>query len=118
MKAKKIIKPLIPSLLPRKRYIAFEILSEKQITDFKAINQAILASFNRFAGDYGAAQAQPIIVKNKWDPAVQKGIICINHKWTDHMKASLALVKEIKNKKVTIRSLIVSGMINKACKAM
>ncbi|MBW3012814.1 hypothetical protein KY325_03390 [Candidatus Woesearchaeota archaeon] len=118
MKAKNLIKPLIPSLLPRKRYIAFEILSENQIGDFKAVNEAILASFIRLAGEHGAAQADPVLVKNKWDPSKQKGVICINHKWIDHMKASLALMKEIRSKNVIVRSLTVSGMINKACKAM
>jgi len=118
MKTKKTIKPLIPSLIPRKRHIAFEITSKSKIGDFKVINAAILTNFKDLVGDYGTAQAAPIVVKNKWNSATQKGIITINHKWVDHMKTSLALIKKIKNNNVMVRTLIVSGMINKANKAM
>ena len=45
---------------------------------------------------------------------MQKGIIKVNHKHVDELKSALTLIEKINNKKVIVKSLGVSGILNKA----
>lgn len=114
MPVKKKLKPLLPSLKEKTRYIGFEISSNSNFKGFQPINDAIMQECLLLMGELDLARAGPIVVKNKWKPSENKGIIKVNRKYVDHVKASLALIKQIKGKDVVVRSLRVSGMINKA----
>ena len=48
--------------------------------------------------------------------ANNRGIIKTNVKEVDKVRAALSLVKSIENKKVLIRTITVSGILNKAIK--
>ncbi len=103
------LKPLMPSLREKKRYIAFEVKTEGKIT-FSETKNAIEDKMKEFVGTLGMASAGPIFLKDWKD---NRGIVRVNTKYVDHTKASLALIKEVNGKKVKIQSLNVSGIIDK-----
>ncbi|MBN2111768.1 ribonuclease P protein component 2 [Candidatus Woesearchaeota archaeon] len=110
------IKPVLPTLREKKRYLAFEIVSKSKIKDFSQVSGAFWGSLLSFAGELGAAKAGMIVMQDKFNSTTQKGVIRINHKYVDYLRASLALVKQIEGNDVIVRSLTVSGMLNKAAK--
>ena len=108
------LKPILPSLREKKRYLVFEIISKEKIRDFNIVSNAIHHHILQFLGQFGAAKAGIIVLGNKWNPEIQRGIIKIGHKHIDEVKASLALAGSIDNKEVIFRSLGVSGILRKA----
>ena len=100
------IKPLLPVLKEKKRYILFEIDSSNKMAN---IDKEIQMQLRSFIGDMGLARAGLKFVKNKDN----KGIIQVNHKSVDEIKTGLALIKDIDAAPVRIRTLKVSGIINK-----
>ena len=109
-KIKKQLKSLLPTLKQRKRYLAFEIISKQPITDYKSVSTEILAKTQEFLGILGMARAGIQIIKYK----NHRGLIKVNHKHVDELKASLTFIEKIKNQKVIVRSIGVSGIIKKA----
>lgn len=116
MIVKKKIKPLMPSLRERKRYLAFEIISERPIKDFKAVEAAIQAKSLEFIGELGCAEAGIMILNDKYNPQNQRGVIRVNNKNLNRLRATLALIEQIDNTNVIVKSVGASGMLNKADK--
>lgn len=106
------MKPLLPSLKERKRYLAFEVISNKQISTFKIVSRSVWDGVLNYIGTKGSARAGAWLLHDKWKK--NKGIIRVNNKYVDDLKASLTLIKKIDNQDVIVRSLGVSGMLNKA----
>jgi ribonuclease P/MRP protein subunit POP5 len=104
----------LPSLRQRKRYLAFEIISKGKIDDFKAVSEQIWHNSLQFMGELEAAKAGIWLLGDKFSPETQKGLIRVGHKHVHQLKASLALIKKINNKKVIVRSLGLSGILKKA----
>ena len=111
--AKAKIKPLLPSLRERKRYLAYEVISRSRFYDAVHVNKAILDAANEFLGQHGMAKAG-ILPIDKWDENMQRGIMRVNNKHVDNLKASLIFVKNIDGKDVIIRSVGASGILKKA----
>jgi len=107
------LKPLLPSLREKKRYLAFKIEANKELT-LTEVRMAIERSLKEFTGDLGVAKAGMIFLKDWKD---NTGIVRVNTKSVDTVKASLALIKQIDNQKVVVKSLGVSGVINKIRKS-
>ncbi|MDP3640596.1 MAG: Rpp14/Pop5 family protein [Nanoarchaeota archaeon] len=103
--------PLLPTLKPKKRYIVFEILAEKEFS-FPEVKTAIEEALLRFLGEWGTAKASPLFVKEKYKN--NKFILKVSHLAVDEVKAAIILIKSIKNVPVIIRSITVSGTIKKA----
>ncbi|MBN2251190.1 MAG: ribonuclease P protein component 2 [Candidatus Altiarchaeota archaeon] len=106
---------LKPTLREKNRYIAFEIVSEEKHPR-EVIVKALWNAVLRFLGESGAGKTSLWIMD--WDEEVQKGIIKVNHRETDNVKAALTLMKEIRksdgNKNACIyRTLTVSGTLKK-----
>ncbi len=104
------IKPILPSLREKKRYIVYEILSDQKMS-FNNIKSSINKAVLGFLGELGYAKSGLIIMdmfKNN------KGVLRTNHKEVDNIKASLALIDKINNEKVIIKSNLVTGVLNKA----
>ena len=111
---KKKIKPLLPTLRERKRYLAFEIVSETPIGDLTAVSKAIRAKAVEYLGELGCAEAGIMFLSDKYDQEQQRGLIRVNNKSLDKLKATLALVDQIDSQNVIIKSRGVSGILKKA----
>ena len=107
------IKPLMPSLREKKRYLAFKAICPKSIK-FSHINNAVGSSFKNLYGITGEAEAGVILIKSRYDENSNTGIIRVNHNYLDKLRLSLAMIKEIDNTNVIIKSVSASGMIKKA----
>ncbi|MBI1935080.1 ribonuclease P protein component 2 [Candidatus Woesearchaeota archaeon] len=107
------LKPILPSLREKKRYIAFEVISKKRIQDALAVSNAIWQASLEFLGQVGTAKAGLMVLNNKWNPETQRGIIKVSNKHLDAVKASFIFASRIQGQEAIIRSLGVSGMLNK-----
>jgi len=88
----------------------FEVISDTKVTKmdtYKTIEKAT----KELVGDIGLAQIG-FLPLNHWKD--NKGMIRINSKGVDTLKASLAIVNNINKHKAIIRSIKVSGLLNKA----
>jgi len=112
--AKNKLKPLLPSLREKKRYLAFEVLSRAKIKDFDAVSDAILNNSEDFLGQLGMSRAGLMILRDKWNADTQKGLIRVNNKNVDNLKAALTMVDKVDDEDAIVRSLGVSGILNKA----
>ncbi len=108
------IKPILPSLREKKRYLVFEIISNQKIDNLNKIADSILEQCNKYLGEMGMAKAGLLILKDKYNKEKQRGIIKVNNKMLNNLKAALCFVKEIDNKKVIVKSVGVSGILKKA----
>ncbi len=107
-------KQLLPSLREKKRYIVYEVLSNKSFS-FSEISKAITAAIKNFIGELGCAKAG-IILLNKYKN--NKGILRVNHKSVDEVRSALTLIKEINNQKTVVKTIRTSGILNKALSYM
>ena len=98
----------------KKRYMVFEIISEGQIKEFKSVADAIWDSSLQLIGELGTGEAGVWLMNDMWMPETQKGIIKVNNKYVDKLRVSMALVNEIEQQKVIVRSVGVSGTLKKA----
>jgi len=103
------IKPVLPSLREKKRYIAYEIKAEKQLT-FKEVKPELEKKMLQFLGELGYGKAG-VMITDLWEE--NRGIIRTNVKSVDHVKTALALVEKIGTQNVMIKTIGVSGILNK-----
>lgn len=108
------LKPVLPSLREKKRYIVFEVISRERIDDINRVSGAIMRCSLQFLGQLGAAKAGIMVLNNKWNPALQRGVIKVSHKHVDAVKAALAFANRIDSADVIFRSIGVSGILRKA----
>ena len=108
------IRPMLPSLREKKRYLAFEVISNQKVENFKEVSEAITGSASMFLGQLGMAKAGMIILKDKWNKSIQRGIMRVDHKHIDNLKASLTFIEKIGDKEAIVKSVGVSGILKKA----
>jgi ribonuclease P/MRP protein subunit POP5 len=111
--AKSRIKPLLPSLREKKRYLAFEVISRHKFNDAVHVSNAILDAANAFLGSMGMAKAGILPINDKWNEGMQRGIMRVNNKHLDELKASLVFVKNIEGNSVVVKSVGASGILRK-----
>ncbi|MBN1386139.1 hypothetical protein JW968_04150 [Candidatus Woesearchaeota archaeon] len=92
----------------------FEIISKEKIKDFRQIKEDFYTSFTFFLGILGLGKAGIWILPDKYDPKSQKGIIKVNHKYSDELKSCLCFITKIGSQEVIVRSIGLSGILNKA----
>ncbi len=88
------IKPILPSLREKPRYIVYK-------TSNKETNRDIYSSIKQFLGELGMARAGVQVMDNN--------IVRTNSKYMDEVKSALLLIKGL-------NILRVSGLLNKAKK--
>jgi ribonuclease P/MRP protein subunit POP5 len=110
----KKIKPVLPSLREKKRYLIFEIVSKKQIESFSEVSEIIWKSTKSFLGEIETAKSAIWVLAEKWNQKKQRGMIKVNNKYVDKLKTSMALVENYKKQKIILKSIGVSGIIKKA----
>ena len=106
-------KPLLPSLREKKRYLAYEVISSKKYNDAIEINKAILDAAKEFLGNLGLAKAGIIALNDQFNQTSQRGILRVNNKHLDNLKASFIFVNKINDNNVILRSVGASGILKK-----
>ena len=105
---------ILPTLREKTRYLAFEIISDHEIKDFKAVSNEIANKSLLFLGQLGLSKAGIRILPEKWNLDLKRGIIKVNNIYVNELKSSLTLIEKINNKDVVVKSIGVSGILNKA----
>jgi len=96
--------------LNRKRYIVFEITSNKEFSSDMA-ERAILDSSLKFLGELGTSEAGIKFLHEFWHE--NKGVLSANANHIPKVKLVLALIKKISGHDVMIRSKKVFGTLKK-----
>ncbi|MBS3175040.1 hypothetical protein J4440_04125 [Candidatus Woesearchaeota archaeon] len=102
-------KPLLPSLKEKKRYIVFEIFNGENLS-FSNVKDSIIQSYKSLFGEIGLAHSGIDFIEYK----NQKGILKVGTKNINNIKASFCFIRKINKQDVTVRSLGISGILNKA----
>ena len=108
-----IPKTLPPTLRGKKRYIVFEIISEKKL-EFSEILNAFWHSILNFMGEMGTSRTNIWFVKDMWEEKNQRGLIRCNHKQVEYVRVALALIDRIGDVQVIPFTLGVSGTMKAA----
>ena len=106
-------KPLLPSLREKKRYLVYEVISDNDF-DALAVNGKIVDNFEEIFGAKGAADAGLIFPKDSFNKMSMKGFVRVSNTSLDELRASFVFILDIMGKKAIVRSVIASGMINRA----
>ena len=106
-------KLLPPSLRPNKRYIAFEIISERAV-EYNEFVTAVWTSMFSFLGDIGAADAKVWFVHNLYDDKSQKGLLKCTHDSVEKIRVVLSLIRIVGETKSIVKILGVTGTIKSA----
>lgn len=104
---------LPPTLRDKKRYLAFEVISEGKI-EFGDMVNAFWHSLLNLIGEVGAARAKIWFVSDSWDENRQRGLIRCDNKYVEYVRVSLALIERIGDKRVVVNTLGVSGTMKAA----
>jgi ribonuclease P/MRP protein subunit POP5 len=107
------LKPVMPSLREKKRYVAFEILSNAKL-DVHAVAKAVWSAVLQFTGELGASKMGLIVLTDLYNRTKQKGIVRVAHTGLDAVRASFTFITTIDGHPVTVRSIAASGSITKA----
>jgi|SRR3989344_3870993 len=107
----KTLKTLLPSLKERKRYLVFEVISKSKDFSLEDIKKSILDAEIFFLGLSGLSRAGLIFLED-WKN--QRGIMRVSHKEVDAVKAGFCFVRKINKEEVVLRSIGVSGILQKA----
>ena len=103
------VNTLNPSMRENKRYLAYEIISKSKL---KCSDKELINKINSLLGVFQSSDAG--IIRVKYDAKIQKGVLRVNRKFVDHIRSCFVMIKELCSEKVLIRTLTVSGMVNKA----
>lgn len=103
------MKRLLPSLRAKKRYLAFELVSEGQVSRSDLVKE-VMSSASSLLGDVTASKCD-IRVLGFEDC---KGIIQCSHTKVKETRASLATLTRVGGKRATLHVLGTSGTVKKA----
>ena len=112
--AKGKLKPLMPTLREKKRYLVYEAISKNKFNDAIHVNKAILDASKEFLGSLGMAKAGILPLDDQWSQDMQRGIIRVNNKQVDNVKAAFVFVKSIGAHEAIVRSIGASGVLKRA----
>lgn len=108
-------KTLPPTLREKKRYLAFEIISEKPVA-FENVVEAFWSSLLSLLGELGTAHTGVWFVRDAWDEKRQRGLVRCDHVQVDNVRVALAMINEVDGTRVVPHSLGVSGTMEGARK--
>jgi ribonuclease P/MRP protein subunit POP5 len=106
-------KPLPSSLRGRRRYIAYEVVSEEKVLIDDLMN-TIWHTVLNFLGEHGTSKTDMWIAKDTYDENKQMGLIRCSHDNVEQIRASLALIERIGDVRVVFKVLGISGTMNAA----
>ena len=99
----------LPTLREKKRYMAFEINSEKTVIRQELVREILNSTVSLF-GDTGASQMNPALMSFEGRFGILR---CIREK-TNKTRVCLACINNIRGTRVSIRVLGISGTIKGA----
>jgi ribonuclease P/MRP protein subunit POP5 len=102
-------KPLLPTLRTKKRYVAYEIITDHAIEHSK-VWDAIKNSFKECFGIFALSQAGLMTTRIS---NTNRGIVKVNSKFLEHLKVAFAMLTEIENSRVILHTVGVSGILRK-----
>ena len=105
------LKPVLSTLRERKRYCAFEVITEKELSWY-AIQEAVKKALLQYSGIAGFAAAGIVFVKNNKN----KGVVRVAHTAVQPLRAAFLFIQKIETIPVIVKSMSVSGVLNKAVK--
>ncbi len=103
------MKPLLPTLKERKRYIVYELLSGKPLP--AGADREVLAHLRATLGLFDGAKAGLLPVR--YDAQLQTGILRVSNAAADKAKAALLLLASVDGRRVVPRVRGVSGILKK-----
>ena len=103
------MKPLLPTLKERQRYIAYEAITAHAM--HQDISEALLQRLSEILGVFGMAEAG--ILSVSYDQATQTGILRCNHDQVIKVKTALLMTTHLGRTQVLIRTRGVSGILDK-----
>jgi ribonuclease P/MRP protein subunit POP5 len=106
------LKPLLPTLREKKRYLAFEVINGSDL-DTKEIRHSIDTAITQHLGREGMAKAGLLFVKQNKN----KGVLRVSHTMLNEVRQAILFITKIQEKRVIVRSLVASGVLNKATAA-
>ncbi len=107
------LKPLLPTLREKKRYLAFEVISG-EVIPWKEIKGSVSSAIADHIGRLGLASAGLIFVKNNKN----KVVLRVSHTMLTQVRQALMFIKQIHGRPVIVQSITASGMLHKAAKAV
>jgi len=102
------MKPLLPTLKERQRYIAYEVISAHAVQD---ISESLLQRLSETLGVFGMAKAG--ILSISYDTSSQTGILRCNHDQLPTVRAALVMVTHLGRTPVIIKTRGASGILDK-----
>ncbi len=103
-------KYLPPTLRDKHRYIAFQVIGERQFKKDE-IKRAIWEASLSTLGTLGSARAKPWFIK--FDEKSQTGIVRVDRKHVEELRFALTLVTHINGSRAVFITLGVSGTIKR-----
>lgn len=103
------MKPLLPTLKEKKRYIVYELITERPLNG--SPEAEILGHLRGVLGLFDGAKAGLLPVR--YDEKTQTGVLRVATGSVDKVKASLLLCKTVQDAPVIPRVRGVSGILNK-----
>jgi ribonuclease P/MRP protein subunit POP5 len=112
-----LLSTISPSLRGRRRYIVFEVISEREI-DKKALLKEIWDSIYSLYGALGASESKLWLIEydktKDTDIDKGKGILRCAHDKVEEVRAALACIHSVNEARVGIRVIGISGTIKGA----
>ncbi len=103
-----------PALRERKRYLTFEIITDRHVPDMEAASDQIFNTLSELLGTQGLADAGIMMLADTWNRALQRAVIKVNNRHMEKLKTGLALIDSIGQQRVIVRSYRVSGSLKNA----
>lgn len=106
------IKPLRPAHREKKRYLVYEVTSEKNQLNMYTLQEQLVKKIHELLGVFQGSQAG--IIPIKFDNKTQRGIIRINHTTVDLIRSCFVMITKLNNQAIQIHTKGVSGILKKA----
>lgn len=105
------------SLREKKRYVAFQVISEDNL-EFSDVVNAFWHSLLDIFGEIQASSINFWLVKDAWNEDEQTGLIKCNHTHVSKIRLALGLLERIGDEEVSVRTIGVSGTLKSARKKL
>ncbi len=99
------MKPILPTLKEKNRYLVYEIKNNRKFAPGEIRNEMKKAIL-QFLGEFECAKANILILD---DFKKNRGIIKVDHKYIDKVKVALMLIRSF-----IVETIYVSGTLKKA----